>query len=62
MERYLIGIIGFVGLAVIWLVVQRLWKSSFENYIEDDDVLAARGSCSNCNCMGGVCESKDDTH
>ena len=58
-ERYAIGIGVFVALGVFWMLIQSLWRRVFTNEIEEADVLSARGNCSNCGCMGGVCETKN---
>jgi hypothetical protein len=58
MERYLLGIGLFVGLALFWVAIQAIWRKTFADNIYEDDVLAARGNCTNCGCMGGVCEDK----
>jgi len=55
LESYIIGIGVFVVLAIAWVIVQRLWQKTFYKYASDEDALAARGSCSNCSCMG-FCE------
>lgn len=53
---YIIGIGGFIGLAILWIVIQKLWGKSFPEQITgDEDVLAIRGTCSSCGC-NGVCK------
>jgi hypothetical protein len=44
-------ILAITGLMVIWVGVQHLWRRTFADYIEDDDVLAERRSCGNCGCQ-----------
>ncbi|NNJ56024.1 MAG: hypothetical protein HKP14_07820 [Bacteroidia bacterium] len=58
MEKYILGIIGFIALGMAWVVVQNLWRKVFADSISEDDVLAARGNCDNCGCLGGVCKEK----
>jgi hypothetical protein len=55
-ETYIIGILGFIGLGIVWIIVQAFWRKTFSDQIEEDDVLAARGNCTGCGCMGGVCK------
>lgn len=51
MERYLIGILGIVGLMLAWVVVQRLWRKIFAEHVVDGDVLAGRSDCGGgCGC------------
>lgn len=45
-----IAIAVIVFLMVIWLLVQKIWKITFEEYVSDEDVLAERRSCGNCGC------------
>ena len=35
-----------------WLAVQGAWRKTFIPDSHDDDVLAARGSCGQCSCVG----------
>ena len=53
----MIGIIGVVALAFGWLIVQVSWKRIFGDLIEDEDVLADRVKCGNCNCKT-ICTNK----
>ncbi|MBT8189264.1 MAG: hypothetical protein HKN67_12945 [Saprospiraceae bacterium] len=46
------------GLLILWAGVQSLWRKSFSDYIEDEDVLAARRSCGNCGCHG-ICKNEN---
>ena len=48
---------GIVGLMLVWVTIQSLWRKMFAEYLSDDDVLAGRTSCSNCGCTA-VCERK----
>lgn len=59
MDTYIIGIGGVVGLAIVWVLVQKLWRRTFADYIADEDVLAERRSCSNCGCAGATCTNKN---
>jgi hypothetical protein len=54
--KVLITIIVVVGLMLIWVGVQALWRNTFAEYIQDEDVLADRRSCGNCGCGGGTCQ------
>lgn len=54
---YLIGMGGIVGLMVLWVLVQSLWRTLFAEHITDEDVLAERRSCANCGCTT-VCVKK----
>ena len=54
-QAYLIGIIGIVGLMVIWVGIQHFWKHEFTDYVNDEDALAERNSCANCGCTT-LCE------
>jgi hypothetical protein len=47
---YLIGIIGIIGLMVVWVIVQALWRKAFSDQQADDDVLAGRSDCGSCGC------------
>jgi len=51
----LIGIGGIVGLMLLWIVIQTLWRRVFKDNISDDDVLSGRTKCANCGCTA-VCE------
>ena len=53
----LISIGAITGMAVLWVIVQSLWRETFKEYIHDDDVLAERRSCNNCGCTT-ACENK----
>lgn len=46
-----------VGLMIVWVLVQSLWRKEFRNYISDSDVLAERRSCGSCGCSE-ACERK----
>jgi len=50
-EKYLIGILGIVGLMIIWVAVQAMWRKIFVDEIVDSDVLAGRSDCGNCRCL-----------
>ncbi len=54
---YIIGIGGMIILAVLWVIVQNLWRDSFSDDLTDEDVLAGRSDCSGCGCMV-VCKQK----
>ncbi len=46
-----------VGLMLAWVGVQSLWRKTFSDYVNDEDVLAERRSCGNCGCIT-ICENK----
>lgn len=48
---FVIGILGLVGMMLIWLLVQFYWRKTFSENISDEDVLAERRSCGNCACV-----------
>ena len=55
--KYLIGILGIIGLMTFWAIIQYFWKVVFIDQHTDDDVLAGRSSCGNCGC-GTTCKNK----
>lgn len=55
--NYLIGILGIIGLMILWVIVQRWWGRAFAEEVSDDDVLADRRSCGDCGCTT-VCKTK----
>jgi hypothetical protein len=60
LQSYLIGIGGFILLAVLWTVVQSLWRNTFSDEITEEDVLAGRTSCGSCGCTT-ACTNKKAT-
>lgn len=45
-------------LVVMWVLVQFGWRRLFAEYMQDDDVLAARSGCgSGCGCFV-ICQKK----
>ena len=52
-----IAIAGIVGMMLVWMLVQYLWKKTFAAYVSDEDALADRSTCANCTCAT-VCENK----
>ncbi|TWO32256.1 hypothetical protein E1J38_010570 [Seonamhaeicola sediminis] len=56
-KTLIIGISFIVTIAILWMLVQTLWKKVFKDEYYEDDVLAGRRSCSNCGCTT-VCERK----
>lgn len=57
MESMIIAITGIVGLMITWVGVQFLWKQVFADEVEDEDAMAQRSKCGNCNCTT-ACENK----
>jgi len=53
-ETFIIAVAGIVGLMILWIVIQTLWRSVFADHIAEDDVLAGRTKCANCGCVS-VC-------
>ena len=49
--NYIIGILGIVGLMVVWAIVQSMWRKIFIDEVVDHDVLAGRSDCGNCSCL-----------
>jgi hypothetical protein len=56
-QSLLVAIGGIVGLMLVWVLIQLLWKKTFKAYLSDEDVLADRSSCANCTCTT-ICENK----
>lgn len=54
---YIIGITGIVLMMITWAAVQHIWKKVFSDNIIDEDPLAHRTTCGNCNCTT-VCSNK----
>ncbi len=50
MSKYFVSVGIVVGLVLIWVLVQHLWRKSFTDYISDEDALADRSKCGNCHC------------
>ncbi len=51
LASFLLTALTITGLMVLWYMVQRLWKKTFDEYVDgDEDVLADRRSCSDCGC------------
>lgn len=58
LKSLFIAIGGIVGLMLVWVAIQALWRKVFtEDYTTDEDVLAGRRSCGNCGCTT-VCKTK----
>ena len=57
--NYIIAIGVIIGIMLLWVAVQTLWRNSFRDFINDEDVLAERRSCSNCGCTT-LCQRKLD--
>ncbi len=61
MERFLTYIVAFFGiviLMIIWVLIQGIWKKTFQENIVDEDALADRSTCGNCGC-GTVCRKNN---
>ncbi|MGB0524057.1 MAG: hypothetical protein ACPGJS_13900 [Flammeovirgaceae bacterium] len=50
MKSFLISIAGIVGMMVIWVFIQMLWKRVFADFHHSEDALKGRNSCGNCGC------------
>ncbi len=60
LKSLFIAIGGIVGLMLVWVAIQALWRKTFsDDYTTDDDVLAGRRSCGNCGCTT-ICKNKED--
>lgn len=44
-----------IVLMLFWILIQGIWRGVFQDYIQDEDVLAERRSCANCGCHGQQC-------
>lgn len=59
LKSLFIAIGGIVGLMLVWVGIQALWRKVFsDDYTSDEDVLAGRRSCGNCGCTT-VCKNKE---
>ncbi len=56
-QSLLIAMGTVVGLMLAWMLVQNLWRTTFADYLTEEDVLAERRSCGNCGCTQ-ACEKK----
>lgn len=58
---YLIAIGAMLGMLLLWLGVQLAWRRIFAEYAgSGEDVLAIRGSCQGCGCIG-FCRKESET-
>ncbi|MCA9742102.1 MAG: hypothetical protein H6695_13005 [Deferribacteres bacterium] len=57
LKTYILAILAIPALMFVWLGVQIGWRKLFHEYVEDDDVLAGRKGCADCNCLG-TCQNK----
>ena len=55
---YLTGVGVIVVVVLGWTGTQIAWRSVFADLPGDPDVLARRGSCKGCTCIG-TCERTD---
>lgn len=55
LQSYVIAIVAIVSLMGIWVAVQSAWRKLFPE-VQGDDILAVRGGCQGCHCMG-KCEN-----
>ncbi len=58
-KTFAIAAVVIILVMTIWIGVQMIWRKVFADYISDEDVMAGRTSCRNCNCMG-VCALKTE--
>ena len=58
LNSLLIAILGILALMLGWVAIQSVWRKSFSEYIEEEDVLAERRSCGNCGCTT-ACKTKN---
>ncbi len=47
-QTYLVAMLAVAGMAAAWLAVQLWWGSAFPDDELEPDVLARRGSCTDC--------------
>ena len=55
---YVTGLVAVVGVTLVWVVVQGLWRRAFPEAGPDPDALAGRTGCGGCaggDCSGGHC-------
>lgn len=57
MIKYIIGMLGITGLMILWAIVQYLWRRTFIDQQNEEDVLAGRSACGSCGC-GTICKNK----
>jgi hypothetical protein len=58
-KSLVIAIGGIIGLMMVWIIVQSLWRKIFAEHISDEDVLAERRSCGNCGCST-ICKKNNN--
>ena len=61
MKSTFIAIFGIIALMLAWVMIQNLWRSSFSEEIDDEDVLAVRGQCGNCGCSITCSDKRERT-
>jgi uncharacterized membrane protein YciS (DUF1049 family) len=60
-ESIIIAIVSITGLMLGWVLIQSLWRKTFQNMITDQDVLAERRTCGKCSC-DNPCPNKSNNH
>lgn len=58
-KSLIIGMAGMTLLMVIWAIVQYYWGKMFSNTLPDEDVLAGRKGCGQCE-RASVCGNKPE--
>lgn len=61
LKSLIIGIGFIVATAILWVVVQILWKKVFKDEYKEEDVLEGRRNCSNCGCTN-ICKRKEEAN
>ncbi len=57
LARYLVGVAGVTGAALLWLAVQQLWRAAFPGLAPGGDALAGRSDCHGCGSCTHGCET-----
>jgi len=58
LQSLIIGIGGIIFLMIVWFAIQTWWGKTFPDHVIDDDAMAGRTKCSNCDCTA-ECENKN---
>jgi len=58
MIQALIAIGGIVGMMLLWVGVQSLWKKVFVDYVTGEDAMDGRTKCAGCGCKTACVNKK----
>ncbi|MEO9477610.1 MAG: hypothetical protein ABJG41_18840 [Cyclobacteriaceae bacterium] len=61
MTQALIAIGGIVGMMLLWVAVQALWKKVFVDYLTGEDAMGGRTKCAGCGCKTACVNKKSIT-